>query len=78
MTQQCALAAQKPNRIVGCIKSSVARRSREVILFLCSAETPPGVLRSSLRPSVQEGHGLVGAGPEEGRKNDQRAGTPLL
>ena len=28
--------------------------------------------------SVQEKHGPVGAGPEEGHKNDQKAGTPLL
>jgi len=48
MTQQCVLAAQKANRILGCIKSSVASRLREVILPLCSGETPPGVLRAAL------------------------------
>jgi len=26
----------------------------------------------------QESHGPVGAGPEEGHKNDQRYGAPLL
>jgi len=46
--------------------------------LLHSGETPPGVLRSALEPSVQEGHGDVGAGAEEGHKNDQRAGTPPL
>ena len=31
---QCALAAQKANSLLSCIKSSVASRSREVILPL--------------------------------------------
>jgi len=78
MSQQCALGAQKDNHILGCIKRSIASRSRKVILPLHSGETPPGVLHPALEPSAQERHGTVEVGPEEGHKNDPRAGAPLL
>lgn len=36
MSQQCALAAEKTNSILGCIRQNVASRSREAMSPLCS------------------------------------------
>jgi len=48
MSRQCVLAVQKANHILGCMPSSMASRSREMILRLCST-----LVRAYLESCVQ-------------------------
>ena len=66
-------AGQKTNCILGCIRRGVVRRARK-----SPHEVPSGILHLGLTPPKQETCRAVGVGPEEGHKNDQRAGAPLL
>ncbi|KAJ7410394.1 rna-directed dna polymerase from mobile element jockey-like [Pitangus sulphuratus] len=80
MSQQCVLRAQKANCCtLGSSKEiSPAGEGGDSPALLHSHETPPGVLHPALVFPRKEGCGLVGASPEEGHKEDLRAGAPLL
>jgi len=70
MSRQCALAAQKATRNLGCTKSSVASRAREGILPLDSA-----LLRPHLESCVQlwsPQHKKEMDGLERGQRRPQR------
>ncbi|GAB0210092.1 mitochondrial enolase superfamily member 1 [Grus japonensis] len=71
MSQQCAQAARKANRILGCIKHGIASRSREVIVPLCAGAALPRVLRAVLGATVQKGHKTIGECPKEGNKDGE-------
>ncbi|KAK4825805.1 hypothetical protein QYF61_002410 [Mycteria americana] len=77
MSQQCALAAQ-PYPGLHQKKRGQQVEGGDSAPLLRSGETPPAVLRPALESSAQERHGPVGVSPEEGHKNDQRAGAPVL
>ena len=79
MSWQCVLAAQKANHILNCIKRSMISSSRELILplYFALVRTLPGILCPVQEPSTQEGHTVIGAGPQEGHK-DMRARVPPL
>ncbi|PKU27795.1 rna-directed dna polymerase from mobile element jockey- hypothetical protein [Limosa lapponica baueri] len=79
MTWQCALAAHKTNRLLGCIKRSVASRWSEVIFPSTPLlQDPTWSTASSSGSRAQDRHGPVGVGLEEGHRSDHKAGTLFL
>jgi len=81
MRQQCAPAARKADSPLGCSNRGVAAGRGEgggCAPLLCPWKAPPAVLCPGLGPPGQEGCGAAGAGPEEGRGDDQRDGAPLM
>lgn len=65
MSQQCDLAAQKADGILGCIKRG-EQREGDCPHLLCPFKTPSGVTYPSLDSPAQAACGAVGVGPKEG------------
>ena len=79
MSQQCAVAAQKANSILGYQnKCGQQGEGGDCPPLLCSCEGPSGALHSSLKPPVQKGCGAARVAPDEGHEDDQWTGAPLF
>lgn len=79
MNQQCTCSARKVNSILGCLKRSVASRSREdYSSLLLSHDTLSAMLLSeALGSPTQEGHRPVGARPQKGHRDEGWSSSPM-
>jgi len=69
-SHECVLVAKQANGILGCTRQSIASRSREVILPLCSALVRPDLdcwIQLWAAP-VKERHEYIGKSPVKGHK----------
>ena len=74
MSQQCTLATQKANRILGFQQGE----GGDPAPLVCAGEPSCGVPRPDMDSSVQERHGPVGVHPKKAHKNNTGDGALLL
>lgn len=77
MPHRCVFIAHKASCTLSYIRRSVTSRLREMILLLCSHETPLGVQCSTLWPSIRKMWTCCSKS-WGGHEDDQRAGLPHL
>jgi len=77
LNQQCALEGQQ---LPGLYQKRSDQKGEvsDCPSLVCLHEAPAGILHPGLGPPSQKKWGAFGKGLEEGHKDDQRAGAPIL